>query len=176
MGRTPPLVSVAIVRKLLVQVGRWLDRQRQAARRSRGLAAHLQLAEQGEDWAQRFVQEMGWTVVARNYRRKGGRGEIDIVAVEGQTLVFVEVKTRSSAEISEPERAVHRAKEKLIGRTAEEYMRMADLAGMPVRFDVVSLVMGNTTKVEYLRDAFQGDAFQGDAFQGPVRASRSGLA
>jgi hypothetical protein len=50
-------------------------------------------------------------------------------------------------------------------------MRMADLAGMPVRFDVVSLVMGNKTKVEYLRDAFQGDAFQG-----PVRASRSRLA
>ncbi len=76
------------------------------------------------------------------------------MAVEGRTLVFVEVKTRSSAEISEPERAVHRAKEKLIGRTAGEYLRMADLAGMPVRFDVVSLVMGDTTKVEYLRDAF----------------------
>ncbi|MCA2969382.1 MAG: YraN family protein [Acidobacteriaceae bacterium] len=118
------------------------------------MPAHLQLAEQGEDWAQRFVQEMGWTVVARNYRRKGGRGEIDLVAVEGDTLVFVEVKTRSSAEIGTPERAVHRAKEKLIGRTAEEYLRMADLSGMPVRFDVVSLVMGDKTKVEYLRDAF----------------------
>jgi Holliday junction resolvase-like predicted endonuclease len=49
---------------------------------------------------------------------------------------------------------VHRAKEKLISRTAEEYLRMADLSGMPVRFDVVSLVMGDKTKVEYLRDAF----------------------
>jgi putative endonuclease len=151
---TPPLADVAIVRNVLIGVGRWLDRQRQAGRRRQGLAAHLQLAEQGEDWAQRFVQEMGWIVVARNYRRKGGRGEIDLVAVEGDTLVFVEVKTRSSAETGEPERAVHRAKEKLIGRTAEEYMRMATLEGMAVRFDVVSLVMGEKTKVEYLRDAF----------------------
>lgn len=145
---------MAIVRKLLIGAGRWLDRQRQSARRRRGLAAHLQLAEQGEDWAQRFIQDMGWIVVARNYRRKGGRGEIDLVAVEGETLVFVEVKTRSSAETGEPERAVHRAKEKLIGRTAEEYLRMATLEGMAVRFDVISLVMGEKTKVEYLRDAF----------------------
>jgi putative endonuclease len=145
---------VAIVRKLLIGVGRWLDRQRQAARRRLGVAPHLQLAERGEDWAQRFVQEMGWIVVARNYRRKGGQGEIDLVAVEGDTLVFVEVKTRSSAETGEPERAVHRAKEKLLGRTAEEYIRMATLEGMAIRFDVVSLVMGETTKVEYLRDAF----------------------
>lgn len=154
MGRRRPLADVGIVRRILLATGRWLDRQRQAARRRRGLPAHLQLAEQGEDWAQRFVQEMGWTVVARNYRRKGGRGEIDLVAVEGNTLVFVEVKTRSSAEVGSPERAVHRAKEKLISRTAEEYLRMADLSGMPVRFDVVSLVVGDKTKVEYLRDAF----------------------
>jgi putative endonuclease len=154
MGRLRPLAEVGIVRRILLGTGRWLDRQRQAARRRRRLPAHLQVAEQGEDWAQRFVQEMGWTVVARNYRRKGGRGEIDLVAVDGNTLVFVEVKTRSSAEVGSPERAVHRAKEKLISRTAEEYLRMADLSGMPLRFDVVSLVMGDETKVEYLRDAF----------------------
>jgi putative endonuclease len=145
---------VAILRRVLIGAGRWLDRQRQAARRRQRHPAHLQLAERGEDWAQRFIQEMGWIVVARNYRRKGGQGEIDLVAVEGDTLVFVEVKTRSSAETGEPERAVHRAKEKLLGRTAEEYMRMAALEGMAVRFDVVSLVMGPTTKVEYFRDAF----------------------
>lgn len=154
MGRRRPLADVGIVRRILLGTGRWLDRQRQAARRRRGLPPHLQLAEQGEDWAQRFVQEMGWTVVARNYRRKGGRGEIDLVAVDGNTLVFVEVKTRSSAEVGSPERAVHRAKEKLISRTAEEYLRMAELSGMPVRFDVVSLVVDDKTKVEYLRDAF----------------------
>ena len=93
-------------------------------------------------------------MVARNYRRKGGRGEIDLVAVEGETLVFVEVKTRSSSQTSEPERAVDRAKEKLLGRTAEEYMRMASVEGMSVRFDVISLVLGEQTKVEYFRDAF----------------------
>ena len=147
-------MGVGIIRKVLIGVGRWLDRRRQAARRRQGFAMHLQLAEQGEDWAQRFIQEMGWTVVARNYRRKGGRGEIDLVAVEGETLVFVEVKTRSSSQTSEPERAVDRAKEKLLGRTAEEYMRMASVEGMSVRFDVISLVLGEQTKVEYFRDAF----------------------
>ena len=142
------------IRKILIGAGRWLDRRRQSARRRQGFAAHLQLAEQGEDWAQRFIQEMGWTVVARNYRRKAGRGEIDLVAVEGETLVFVEVKTRSSAETGEPERAVDRAKEKLLGRTAEEYMRIASVEGMSVRFDVISLVMGERVKLEYFRDAF----------------------
>jgi putative endonuclease len=145
---------MGIVRKVLIGAGRWLDRRRQAARGRQGFAKHLQVAEKGEDWAQRFIQEMGWTVVARNYRRKGGRGEIDLVAVEGKTLVFVEVKTRTSSEMSMPERAVDRAKEKLLGRTAEEYVRLASMEGMSVRFDVISLVLGEQTKVEYFRDAF----------------------
>ena len=75
MGRTPPLVSVAIVRKLLVQVGRWLDRQRQAARRSRGLAAHLQLAEQGEE----TLTYLANTIKDRNYRLFAERGELHII-------------------------------------------------------------------------------------------------
>jgi putative endonuclease len=131
-----------------------MDRQRQAARRRRNVAEHLQLAGRGEDWAQRFVQEMGWTVVARNYRRKSGGGEIDLVAVEGDTLVFVEVKTRSGNQIGQPERAVSQQKERLVGRTAEEFIRFAALEGMPVRFDVISLVLAEHTKVEYFRDAF----------------------
>src|SRR5215467_2543371 len=60
----------------------------------------------GEDLAHRYLREHGCTVIARNYRVASGRGEIDIVAWHGERLVFVEVKTRASAEFGDPDKAV----------------------------------------------------------------------
>src|SRR5512135_3281783 len=64
----------------------------------------------GEDLAHRFLRERGFQVIARNYRPRGGGGEIDLVCRDGATLVFVEVKSRRTAEYGEPDRAIDDAK------------------------------------------------------------------
>jgi putative endonuclease len=97
--------------------------------------------------------------VARNYRTASGFGEIDIIAWDGETLAFVEVKTRSSAEFGEPDRAVDTQKRELLRRAAREYLRRADVGPEKARFDVVSIVMSRPPRVEWFADAF---GFDGD--------------
>ena len=76
---------------------RFLYRAADAIRRRRKPGDHGRI---GEDLAHRHLRRHGCTVVARNYRTRSGSGEIDVVAWEGEKLVFVEVKTRATAEIS----------------------------------------------------------------------------
>jgi putative endonuclease len=107
----------------------------------------------GEDLAHRYLRSRGCTVVARNYRPPSGHGEIDLVVRQGEKLVFVEVKTRASADFGEPERAVDREKQGHVARAARDYARRANVAWQQVRFDVVSVVL-SPRRVEWLQDAF----------------------
>ena len=108
----------------------------------------------GEDLAHRHLRRNGCTVVARNYRTPSGSGEIDIVAWHGETLVFVEVKTRVSAEFGAPEAAVDSEKRERVLRAAYDYSRRADVPWQEVRFDIVSIVLQPKTVNEWLRDVF----------------------
>jgi putative endonuclease len=108
----------------------------------------------GEDLAHRYLRRHGCTVVARNYRTRSGSGEIDIVAWHGATLVFVEVKTRMSKEFGAPESAVDTEKQDHIRRAARDYARRAGVVMERTRFDIVSVVIGQFTQVEWIRDAF----------------------
>ncbi len=82
-------------------------------------------------------------------------GEIDIVARDGNELVFVEVKARRSAKFGSPEEAVTPAKQALLRRTAEGYVRERNLYGIPCRFDVVAILMEpGGRKVVHYRNAF----------------------
>jgi putative endonuclease len=96
----------------------------------------------GEDLAHRYLRRKGCTVVARNYRVPSGRGEIDIVAWDGDKLAIVEVKTRATADFGAPETAVDTEKRERVVRAAEDYMRRAGVSWDQVRFDVVSVVLG----------------------------------
>jgi putative endonuclease len=107
----------------------------------------------GEDLVHRYLRGRGCTVVARNYRPPAGHGEIDLVVWHGDKLVFVEVKTRETAEFGEPERAVDADKEGHLKRAARDYARRAGVEWQNVRFDVVSVVM-SPRRIEWLRDAF----------------------
>ena len=109
----------------------------------------------GEDLAHRHLRAQGCTVVARNYRPPSGAGEIDIVAWHGETLAFVEVKTRSSDEFAAPERNVGREKQRRILRAAEDYLRHTDVPWSKTRFDVVSIVLCKPPKLEWIRGAFR---------------------
>ena len=129
------------------------DSLRHKARRqvwSRDLAT----GRRGEDLAHRLLQERGLRVVARNYRARSGGGEIDLVAWERDTLVFVEVKARSTEEFGAPERAVDREKRLALVHAAREYARRANVEWRHVRFDVVSVVLGDPPTLAHIRDAF----------------------
>ncbi len=104
-----------------------------------------------EDEACRFLRERGYEIVARNWRTR--QGEIDIVAREGRTLAFVEVKSRSRTGYGGPEAAVHPTKQRRIIAAAQDFLMRTE-CGLPVRFDVVA-VLGGEARLH--RDAFQVD-------------------
>jgi Predicted endonuclease distantly related to archaeal Holliday junction resolvase len=139
---------------VILRVLRAFDRLRQAARRRSWKAGHA-LGRQGEDYAHRLLQEQGYVVVARNYRLPDGRGEIDLVAWEGDTLVFVEVKSRQSDEFGLPERAIGTDKRLHLARAARRYAQKAGVPWERVRFDVVSIVFDSPPRAELQRDAFR---------------------
>jgi putative endonuclease len=108
----------------------------------------------GEDLAHRYLRSQGLTVVARNFRRRSGSGELDIVAWDRQTLVFVEVKARASAEFGSPGRAVDADKERDLRRAAGEYMRRSGTPAEQARFDLVNIILSKPVKIEWIKDAF----------------------
>ena len=94
-------------------------------------------------------------MVARNYRPPSGGGEIDIVAWHGETLVFVEVKTRAAADFGTPERAVDAEKRERVERAARDYARRAGVEWGKTRFDIVGIVLEKPPKIEWIRDAWR---------------------
>jgi len=109
----------------------------------------------GEDLAHRFLRRQGCVVVARNYRTPSGEGEIDLVAWQKETLVFIEVKTRSSTEFGTPDRAVDGEKREHIRRAARDYARRAGVEWERTRFDIVSVLLEKKPRIEWLPNAWR---------------------
>ena len=103
----------------------------------RGLRSQKPLGARGEAAAATFLKRRGYKIVARGDRLKAG--EIDLVAVDRQTVVFVEVKTRESAETGHPAEAVNAAKQTRLTRAAVAYLKRHGLLECPARFDVVAI-------------------------------------
>jgi putative endonuclease len=112
---------------------------------------HVNTGRHGEDLAHRFLRAKGFIVVARNWRPPQGGGEIDIVAREGEWLVFVEVKTRLSVEWSSPERDINPEKIHAVRKAARDYVRRANADEARVRFDAISIANG---RIDHFREAF----------------------
>ena len=83
---------------------------------------------------------MGWEVLERNYRTR--LGEIDLVCRDHDTIVFVEVKTRTSADIARPDQSVTQRKQAKLRRLVEEYLVKHNLESSDVRFDVLGVTLG----------------------------------
>lgn len=110
------------------------------------------LGRTGERLAAAYLEARGMLVLARNWRCP--EGEIDIVAQDGGTLVFCEVKTRSSLRYGHPLEAVTPVKLARLGRLAQRYSRESGMRGMPMRIDVVGLVRtAEGTRIWHVRDA-----------------------
>ena len=109
---------------------------------------HFELGERGEALALAYLERSGYRIVAANFSLPIGRNsrdvivnaEIDLVAYDGGTLCFIEVKTRTSDEIAPPQMNVDRRKRRQIARAARGYRRMFGLMDAPYRYDVVSVI------------------------------------
>jgi putative endonuclease len=109
--------------------------------------------KKGEDLAADHLVDAGLKIIERNYRCPFG--EIDIVAEEGKTLVFVEVKSRRSDAYGSPQTAVGREKQKKLSRIALHYLQENRLSHRPARFDVVAVkLLPSGNEIELIRNAF----------------------
>ena len=113
------------------------------------------LGRQGEDLAAKALKRAGYTLLERNAHL--GRYEIDIIAREGDTVAFVEVKTRRHDDIASPEANVTQTKQLHRGRAEKIYISRMDDAEMYYRFDVVSILLPEKGKprITIFRDAFR---------------------
>jgi putative endonuclease len=91
-------------------------------------------------------------ILARRYR--GRTGEVDLVAFEGDTLVFVEVKARATRDYGDPSEFVDWEKQQRIRRTAEEFIAAHDLGQYAYRFDIVSVLVAVPVEISLYRNAF----------------------
>lgn len=113
---------------------------------------NVELGVFGETLAEKFLRNKGYKILDKNVRFK--KWEADIIALHGDQLVVVEVKTRQTAEIGEPWRAVTRSKQKQIIQVANFYVCSKNI-DRDTRFDIVSIVHNSyRTQIEHLENAF----------------------
>lgn len=115
--------------------------------------ARAAFGRSGEGIAARTYERDGYRILARNYRCRAG--EIDLIALRGNTLVICEVKTRRTDFFGDPAEAVTPVKQARLQRLAAAWLAENPAPGCVLRFDVVSIVMGpDGTRVTRLEDAF----------------------
>jgi putative endonuclease len=113
---------------------------------------HIELGQFGENLATKQLVKNGYQILDRNFRFN--KNEIDIVTLKDDKLVVFEVKTRETAEIGEPFKAVTRIKQKQIINTANNYIKLKNLF-VDVQFDIISIVHNSyRTKLEHITNAF----------------------
>ena len=113
------------------------------------------LGKQGEELARAHLQKQGYRILEQNFRTR--LGEIDLVAEDNGTLVFVEVKARSGRTYGSPFDAITYAKRVQISKVALEYLGRNNKHENPARFDVVSVSLADTThpEIEIIKGAFE---------------------
>jgi putative endonuclease len=133
-----------------MRLSRLIPRLRAQWRRYRSLG------KRGERAADRFLRQQGYQIVARGHR--GRLGELDLVAVDGRTVVFVEVKTRRSHSAGHPAEAVGPEKQKRLTRLALAFLKRHELLNHSARFDVLAITWPATARkptIEHIRNAFE---------------------
>jgi putative endonuclease len=113
------------------------------------------VGRQGEAEAQAYLRKLGYRIVA--VRERVLRGDIDIVALDDRTVVFVEVRSRSDVEHGHPVETVDRRKQRRIAELASAYIRRHGLEDCQVRIDVVTVLFhadGSRPEVEHYQNAF----------------------
>ena len=111
------------------------------------------LGKKGEEFAAAHLRSLQYKILERNYQCAAG--EIDIIAKEQNTLVFVEVKTRSNRDYGAPAEAVDARKQRQLSKVALTYLNQKKLVNIPARFDVVAVeIFPSQRRIEVIRNAF----------------------
>ena len=136
-------------------IGRGVDLAEGTPPYDRPAGRHIRLGRRGEETAERHLVSRGFRILERRYRTRAG--EIDFIAEDGATLVFVEVKTRSSLRFGRPSEAVGFRKRARIAAAASLYLALRGGPERPCRFDVVEVLesTGGALRVRIIRDAFE---------------------
>jgi putative endonuclease len=142
-------MSTGLVRFIADLSNRWRSRS------SSSPPPHLRLGKRGENLACQFLRKNGYKILYRNFRGRTG-GEIDVVCRDGDTLVFVEVKTRTGEDFGRPFEAIDRDQRKRISRGGLAWLRLLDDPDILFRFDVVEVIIaeGAEPRLEMIQNAF----------------------
>src|SRR4051812_49229015 len=138
---------------------RWLTPIRE---RFEMLLVPKSLGCRGEDAAACHLKKLGYVIVARGHR--DNLGEIDLIAVDGRTVVFIEVKTRTTDDAGHPADAVDQAKQRRLTRLALSYLKRHDLLECQTRFDVIAVTWPTNRRhptIEHFKSAFEAVGFDG---------------
>jgi len=153
-----------------------------AGRPRQTISPHFELGRRGEELAIEHLERAGYRIVAANFSVPIGRNtrdamvktEIDVVAYDGPTLCFVEVKTRASDEFAAPQANVDLRKRRQIARAARGYRRMLGLTDAPYRYDVVTVVLPSPgkqivddTRIELLKNFWTDEKLRKRSWQDP---------
>jgi putative endonuclease len=131
--------------------------ERVAVRKSE--APHLITGRRGEQAAFFYLRRQGFIVTARGWRSGQARGDLDLVAWEGNVICFVEVKTRTTRAVATAEASVDEDKRRVLRRLARHYLRQLPKQDVPVRFDILSIYFEKEKAAEFemFRGAFGWD-------------------
>lgn len=120
------------------------------------LAGRAALGTRGEDLAARLLEDRGFRILQRNWRRP--EGEVDLVAEDDGVLVFVEVRSRTGDEHGHPLETVNKQKQRRLVRAARLYLQESAMHWNETRFDVVGIIFpkeGGTPTLMHIEDAFR---------------------
>ena len=132
----------------------------------------LELGKLGEAYAAAYLEQFGYRLVAANFTLPVGRNlrgavvtsEIDLVAYDGDTLCFVEVKTRASDWFAPPQVNVDLRKRRQIARAARAYRHMLGIEDQPYRYDVLAVILDDAPQIELLRNFWTDKSIRGSTF------------
>ena len=117
------------------------------------MALHNELGKWGEDVAASYLERLGYTILERDW--KSGHRDLDIIALDGDTVVFVEVKTRSNRMFTDPEMAVDYQKIRHLQQAANHYIKYRHIDS-DIRFDIITVVgtINDSPAIDHIKDAF----------------------
>jgi putative endonuclease len=116
------------------------------------MSKNIETGSEGERLAYDFLVKLGYKILEKNWR--SGKAEVDLIAQHNNTLIFVEVKTRSTNFFAQPEASVDAHKQKMLAKAAGDYLEQNNLTG-EIRFDVISIILKEPdNEVVHFEDAF----------------------
>lgn len=117
------------------------------------MAQHNDLGKEGEELAAKHLLKKGYQILTKNYTYL--KGEIDIIARTGNTVVIVEVKTRSTPDFGDPQDFLKKGQIQRLVDTADQFVQEYGDMDVEVRFDIVAIIINKAgTKIEHIEDAF----------------------